>query len=155
MTPDLSPFDHEQLLRSIALAGIAGARGDRPFGAVLVAADGTPLAEGLNGATTTGDLRAHAELDAITNATDRGHAARIPGATVYASGEPCPMCAAGMVWAGIGRIVFAAAAADFTPLIPGGPSFTLGCADIVHHSTEPVQVVGPFPVRGALDVFGA
>jgi tRNA(Arg) A34 adenosine deaminase TadA len=50
---------------------------------------------------------------------------------VLLDAEPCPMCAAGMVWAALGRIVFAAAEPDFAPLLTGGPRFRLRCAEVV------------------------
>lgn len=144
----------EHVRRAIALAHEARARGDRPFGAVLLA--GTPLevlAEGGNRVTSSGDIRAHAELDAVEAARTAGLADRIAGGTMVASGEPCPMCAAGMVWAGIDRIVFAAAEPDFAPLLDGGPRFTLRCADVVTASSHPVIVEGPIDGVGALDPF--
>ncbi|GLY02124.1 nucleoside deaminase [Actinoplanes sp. NBRC 101535] len=139
------------LLRAVELARQARDRGDRPFGAVITDVAGNVLAEGRNGVTTSGDIRAHAELDAVANA--RGP---VTGGTVWASGEPCPMCAAGMVWAGVSRIVFAAATRDFTPLLgDDGPRFTLTCAEVIAASNAPIVVEGPVPVTGALDVFRA
>lgn len=150
---ELTDIDLTHLRRAIDLAARASAMGDRPFGAVAVARDGTVLAEGANAVVTTGDVTTHAELVAITVATAAGRAAALRGATVYASGEPCPMCAAAMVWAQVGRIVFAAATADFGPLMPAGPGFTLTCAELVAGSTVPVEVSGPHLGEEALAVF--
>lgn len=143
------------ITRAIELAYQAGARGDRPFGAVLLDADGHPLAEGLNAVTTTGDIRAHAELDAIENARAAGDGARVAGGTMIASGEPCPMCAAGMVWAGITRILYAAAGPDFGAILTDGPRFDLRCADVIAASTEPITVEGPIDGVDALGPFKA
>jgi tRNA(Arg) A34 adenosine deaminase TadA len=143
------------VLRAVALAHEAGARGDRPFGAVLLSATGEVLAQGRNAVTSSGDIRAHAELDAIEAARLAGLADRVPGGTMVASGEPCPMCTAGMVWAGLARIVFAAATADFVPLLPGGPRFTLGCADVVAGCDQPMAVEGPIDGVDALAPFRA
>jgi tRNA(Arg) A34 adenosine deaminase TadA len=63
------------------------------------------------------------------------------------------MCAAGMVWAGISRIVFAAAGADIAALAPSRPRFSLSCADVVAASGEAVLVRGPVDGVGALDPF--
>ncbi|WP_063065984.1 nucleoside deaminase [Nocardia violaceofusca] len=130
--------DSENLRRAIALGEEAGRRGNRPFGAVLVAADGTVVAEGRNEVATSGVVTAHAELTALGAA---GPAAG--GATVYASGEPCPMCSAALVWAGVARIVFAAAEADFSAIIGGHPRFALGCAEVVAASDAEIAVSGP------------
>jgi tRNA(Arg) A34 adenosine deaminase TadA len=144
----------EHVRRAIALGHEAGARGDRPFGAVLLSGTALDvLAEGSNRVTSSGDIRAHAELDAIESARAAGLADRIAGGTMIASGEPCPMCAAGMVWAGIHRIVFAAAEPDFAPLLDGGPRFTLRCAEVITASNHPVIVEGPLDGVGALDPF--
>ena len=105
-----SERDRELLRRAIDLAGEAGEAGNRPFGSVI-AVDGIAVAEGRNQVGASGDITAHAELVALRRAIDDGYAERLAGATVYASGEPCPMCAAACVWAGVGRIVFAASTA--------------------------------------------
>ncbi|MGW0637683.1 nucleoside deaminase [Nocardia salmonicida] len=152
---ELTDIDITHLRRAIDLAGHAAALGDRPFGAVAVTPDGAVLAEGVNAVNSTGDVTTHAELVAITLATAADHAEQLRGATVYASGEPCPMCAAAMVWAGVGRIVFAAAAAEFGPILPPGPSFELTCAEVVARSNVPVEVSGPHLGEEALAVFRA
>lgn len=127
--------------RAIALAVEAGVSGNRPFGAVLVAATGKVLAEGRNEAGSTGDVTAHAELVAIRAAIAAGHGEQLAGSTVYASGEPCPMCAAACVWAGLARIVFAASTQAFSTVLPGGPQFGLSCADMV--VGQAIEVCGP------------
>lgn len=139
--------------RSIELAGLAVERGDHPFGAVLLTAEGEVLAEGMNAVPTTGDIRAHAELDAIENARLAGLSHRVPGGTMIASGEPCPMCATGMLWAGLSRVVFAAATPDFAQYLAPGPSFRLRCSDIIESSSVEVTVEGPVDGVGALDPF--
>ncbi|MDO3647935.1 nucleoside deaminase [Nocardia mangyaensis] len=151
----LTEIDLTHLRRAIALAEQASARGDRPFGAVAVDRAGGVIAEGENAVSTSGDVTTHAELAAITTATAAGRAESLRGATVYASGEPCPMCAAAMVWAQVGRIVFAAAAAEFGPILPGGPRFALTCAELVATSNVPVEVSGPHLGEEALTVFRA
>ncbi|MEV0335106.1 nucleoside deaminase [Nocardia sp. NPDC050717] len=152
---ELTDIDRAHLRRAIDLAALAAERGDRPFGAVAVDRDGTVVAEGANAVSSTGDVTTHAELVAITVATAAGRAEDLRGATVYASGEPCPMCSAAMVWAQVGRIVFAAAAAEFGQILPGGPSFTLTCAELVASSNVPVEVSGPHLGEEALAVFRA
>ncbi|SNS49828.1 nucleoside deaminase [Rhodococcoides kyotonense] len=135
------------LRRAIALAVEAGERGNRPFGAVLVGADGTVLAEGRNEVASAGDVTAHAELVAIRAASTA------EGATMYASGEPCPMCSAAMVWAGIARIVFGASEPEFSKLLEGGPRFSLRCADVVAAADVSITVEGPVDESEALVPF--
>jgi len=145
------------IARSIELAVQAGAHGNRPFGAIFVAADGSVLAEGLNEVASSGDATAHAELVAIREATNDGRADWFPGSTMYASGEPCPMCAAACVWAGVTKIVFAASTEGFSAFLTDGPHFTLSCADLIKATDAHVEVVGPInedtalaAMRGAL-----
>ncbi|MBT0772999.1 nucleoside deaminase [Kineosporia sp. J2-2] len=141
------------VLRAVELAGTARRRGDHPFGAVLLDPHGEVLAEGLNGVVTTGDLRAHAELEALENARRAGRSGQVAGGIMIASGEPCPMCTAGLVWAGLSQIVFAAATPNFVPYLPDGPRFRLRCADVVAASTAEIVVSGPVDGVDALAPF--
>lgn len=100
--------DREFLRRAILLARehmLAGHGG--PFGAVIVR-DGEIIGEGWNQVTSAHDPTAHAEVVAIRAATSRAGTWMLPGATLYASCEPCPMCLAAAWWARVDRIVFAA-----------------------------------------------
>ncbi|WP_430330771.1 nucleoside deaminase [Rhodococcus sp. ACT016] len=141
------------LRQAISLADEARLRGNRPFGAVITTADGSVIAEGRNAVADTGMVTAHAELAAITAAIEAGRSADLADATIYASGEPCPMCSAAIVWAGITRVVFAAAEPDFTPVIGGHPRFTLRCADVIGSSDAAVTVSGPHLGDEALEPF--
>lgn len=134
--------DDAHLRESIELAHEALRRGDAPFGAVVVSVGGEVLARGRNAVVTADDPTAHAETVAML-AVPAGQRSSLVGATVYASGEPCPMCSAAMVWAQVGRVVFAASAQAFSRVLPASPSFTLTCADVVGASDADLAVVGP------------
>ena len=100
-------IDEQDLLhlrRAIELARMARQRGNHPFGALIVAADGSIVAEAGNTVTTDGPT-GHAELNAIRAVP--GAAASLAAATLYASTEPCAMCAGATYWAGVGRVVYA------------------------------------------------
>ena len=102
-TPTAAELRH--LRRCVELATEALEAGDEPFGSVLVAADGTVLAEDHN-RVASGDRTRHPEFElarwAAANMTPEERAA----ATVFTSGEHCPMCAAAHGWVGLGRIVY-------------------------------------------------
>lgn len=83
------------------------ARGDFPFGAVIVRA-GEVLAKGRNLGKTNNDPTAHGEMMAIRGFVARRPAAELSGATLYTSGEPCAMCMGAIIWCGIGRVVYGA-----------------------------------------------
>ncbi|NEW39760.1 nucleoside deaminase [Nocardia cyriacigeorgica] len=135
--------DERHLRRAIELADRAGREGNHPFGAVI-AAGTSVIAEGRNAVVTTGNVLTHAETDAIEAAVSAGHAAALIGATIYASGEPCPMCAGAIVWAGITRVVYAAAEPDFAPIIGRTPRFgELRCADVIRAADSSITVDGP------------
>ena len=81
--------------------------GDFPFGAVIVR-DGEVMSTGRNLGKTNNDPTAHAEMVAIRRFVAVRPADELKGTTLYASGEPCPMCMGAIIWCGIGRVVFAA-----------------------------------------------
>jgi tRNA(Arg) A34 adenosine deaminase TadA len=82
----------------------AGAGG--PFGAVIVK-DGRIIAEGWNQVTSANDPTAHAEIMAIRNACAALGTFQLPGCSIYASCEPCPMCLGAIYWARLERIYYA------------------------------------------------
>jgi tRNA(Arg) A34 adenosine deaminase TadA len=73
----------------------------------VIVRDGTVLAEGWNRVTSSNDPTAHAEVTAIRRACEALGTFSLPGATLYTSCEPCPMCLAAAYWARVSRIVFA------------------------------------------------
>ena len=106
------PADEVHLARAVALARETMERGEGlPFGAVVVK-DGAAVAEGANRTFSSGDPTEHAELVAIRRACRALGTLRLDGATVYASGEPCPMCLGLMYQTGIARYVFASTVED-------------------------------------------
>lgn len=98
--------DAVHLRRAIALADEGRARGNRPFGAVVIGADGTVLAEAFCNTGETGDCTGHAETNAVRQVSPRYSREELAGATLYSSAEPCVMCAGAIFWSNIGRVVF-------------------------------------------------
>jgi tRNA(Arg) A34 adenosine deaminase TadA len=101
------------LTRCVALAREAVDDGDEPFGSLLVDADGQVRFEDRN-RVKDGDHTRHPELAAAHWAVATLDPAGRAAATVYTSGEHCPMCAAAHAWVGLGRIVYAASSAQLT-----------------------------------------
>jgi tRNA(adenine34) deaminase len=93
---------------ALAEARAAGARGEIPVGAVVVV-DGEAVAAAGNEREATGDPTAHAEILALRRAAQALGGWRLGGATVYATLEPCPMCAGALLAARVARLVFGAA----------------------------------------------
>jgi tRNA(Arg) A34 adenosine deaminase TadA len=96
--------DFEAMGRCIELAREALERGDHPFGSVLVR-DGAIFAEGQNRVNSKLDPTAHAESEAIREACKALETLDLSGYTLYASGEPCWMCATVIRQVGIDRVV--------------------------------------------------
>ncbi len=93
------------------LALAEAAKGDFPFGAVIVRG-GKVVATGRNIGAITNDPTAHAEMVAIRHFLSRHPADGLKGATIYATGESCPMCMGAILWCGFGRLVYGASIAE-------------------------------------------
>jgi tRNA(Arg) A34 adenosine deaminase TadA len=102
----MNETDHRYLVRCVDLAEEALAAGSDPFGSVLVSADGEVLFEGHND-EASGDATRHPEFEIARWAATHLAPEERARATVYTSGEHCPMCAAAHGWVGLGRIVYA------------------------------------------------
>lgn len=132
------------LERCIELAEEALRRGDRPFGSVLVSSSGERLREDSNRIKTSGEITAHPEIELARWASKNLSLEERRGATLYTSGEHCPMCAAAHVWAEIGRLVFILDAARIRELSQeGGVSFDISAREIVERSSREIEIVGP------------
>ncbi len=81
--------------------------GDYPFGAIIVR-DGNVLALGRNSTKRNHDPTAHAEMMAIRSFLSGHDPDEFRTTTIYASGEPCPMCMGAIIWCGFKRLVYAA-----------------------------------------------
>lgn len=93
---------------ALAQAGEAASEDEVPIGAVIVCR-GRIIGKGHNMTERLKDPTAHAEMIAITSATQAMGGKYLNDCTLYVTVEPCPMCAAALCWAQIGRIVYGAA----------------------------------------------
>ncbi|MFF9584607.1 nucleoside deaminase [Streptomyces achromogenes] len=133
------------LRRCVELAEEALDAGDEPFGSVLVAGDGTVLAEDRN-RVAGGDRTRHPEFELARWSATRLTPEERAAATVYTSGEHCPMCAAAHAWVGLGRIVYIVSSVQLAGIlaelgVPAPPVRTLPVRDIA----PGVAVAGPVP----------
>jgi tRNA(adenine34) deaminase len=100
---------HERFMKeALAEANRALARDEVPIGAVVVC-DGKIIARAHNLTETLNDPTAHAEMQAITMATNAFGGKYLERATIYVTIEPCPMCAAALGWAQMKCVVYGAA----------------------------------------------
>ena len=88
-------------------AGQADMDDEVPVGAIIVC-NGRIIGRGHNMTERLNDATAHAEMIAVTSATETLGGKYLENCTIYVTVEPCPMCAAALYWARIGEIVYGA-----------------------------------------------
>ena len=131
-------------------------RGNHAFGALLVDADGGPVLAAQNSVVTGSDVTAHAEMNLIRAASRKFDTDQLKTFTLYASGEPCPMCAGAIVWANIRRVVFGLDMDAIYRLFdadPEAPSLPMHAAGVFSEAPWPVEVIGPLLAEEAEAVF--
>jgi len=99
--------DEKYMKEALAEARAAQAAGEIPIGAVIVW-KGRVIGRGHNMTERLHDTTAHAEMIAITSATEAMGGKYLNDCTLYVTVEPCPMCAGALAWSQIGRIVYGA-----------------------------------------------
>jgi len=136
--PDLPPTIPEDLrwMRVAFEEALQAAEADEvPVGAVVVK-DGRILGRGHNRTEALQDPTAHAEMLAITAASNTRESWRLEGTTLYVTLEPCLMCAGAIFLARIGRLVYAAADPKRGVL---GSVISVQESETLNHHTEVVQ----------------
>ena len=99
--------DEKYMREALLEAMKASEAGEIPIGAVIVGR-GRIISRGHNMTETLHDATAHAEMIAITTATEAIGGKYLNDCTLYVTVEPCPMCAGALNWSQIGRIVYGA-----------------------------------------------
>ena len=122
--------DERFMREALREAQAAGAADEVPIGAVVVCR-GRVIARGHNMTERLHDPTAHAEMIALTAATEALGGKYLDDCTLYVTVEPCPMCAAALCWAQLGRLVY------------GAPDprrgYTLFTPSLLHPRTEVTQ----------------
>ncbi len=122
--------DGKYMREALREARTAGAEDEVPIGAVVVCR-GRIIARGHNMTERLHDPTAHAEMIALTAATEALGGKYLDACTLYVTVEPCPMCAAALGWAQLGRLVW------------GAPDqrrgYTLFSPSLLHPRTEVVS----------------
>jgi guanine deaminase len=114
-------YDEKFMRRAIALSAQALDReGARPYGAVVVK-DGRIVGEGLNQSAKTFDPTSHGEVEAIRDACRKLETTDLSGCDLYTSCEPCSVCVATMLMAGIARMYYGATLGQSGRIVPRPP----------------------------------
>jgi tRNA(adenine34) deaminase len=112
--PDTDAADETHLTALVKFTGLSF-KTPRPvcFGALIVdSQSGETLMRGRNAVARENDPAAHAELRTVRLACKKRKSYSLRGYTLYSTCEPCPMCMANALWAGLDRVVFGATIED-------------------------------------------
>lgn len=130
--------DKSRLVRDAHDEAVAAVEeGNPPFGAVLSNAHGEVLFRAHNTQNTDCDPTAHAEINLLRRAARRLETRRLRGYVLFANAEPCPMCMAAIIKAGIEHVVYGAPQESDT-------SLPLSAAEIASRSRARVVVEGGY-----------
>ena len=142
-------MNHEKFIRE---ALTEAKKGDLPYGAVIVK-DNKVVIRGYNTSQTDNDVSAHGEINALRAFTKKyGYSLdTLSGYTLYTTCEPCPMCAAACVWAGVSQLVFGASTAQLIDL--GTKQIDISCQTVVQKSFQEIKVVGGILADECLELF--
>lgn len=139
MPPASLDAHHRWIRAANDVARAARARGDHPFGAVVVRGELAIASQG-NTVFTQRDVTGHAELNAVRELERLGIADR-QELVMYCSTEPCAMCCGALYWAGIRRVVFGCSSLALERL--AGPGLALHSRAILGSGAQATEVIGP------------
>ncbi len=109
--PAEKDLERKWMARAGEMKRIAVTAGDQPYGAVVVK-DGRIVGEGPSRVVTNHDATAHAEMEAIRDASRRLGTGNLSGCILYGTSKPCRMCETAAYWANISRFVYGAGISD-------------------------------------------
>ncbi|MBR2856588.1 MAG: nucleoside deaminase [Bacteroidales bacterium] len=124
--------NEKYMKEALRQAAQAEAEGEVPVGAVIVCR-GRIIGKGHNMTERLNDPTAHAEMIAITAATEAMGGKYLNDCTLFVTVEPCPMCAGALAWSQIGRVVYGASDPK--------RGFSLFSPSLMHPKTEVVSGV--------------
>ena len=146
----LAPSSASEDERFMRMALDEAKRADFPFGAVIIR-DGNVIARGGNHGRSHKDPTAHGEMVAIRNAVESPGADAMKGATLYTTGEPCPMCMGAIIWCHIGRVVYAASIDQLATLM--NQIMVPSSAIAARAAFAPVEITGGVLADEAMALF--
>jgi len=140
------PEDAGYLRRVIEAARQSRAAGRHPFSSLIVL-DGEIIAESQSMKSGNTDATNHSEMRVLREASSTRPPPVLARATLYASTEPCAMCAGATYWAGIGRVVFGFSEASLRAMTgahPWNPTLALPCRELFARGSRRIEVIGPY-----------
>jgi tRNA(Arg) A34 adenosine deaminase TadA len=128
------------LQQTLVLAKQAHARGDEPFGALLVAR-GEVVLTASNRVILERDPTRHAELNLVSQASRELPSNILSESALYASTEPCAMCAGAICRGRIPRVIYGCSGQGLRDLMGGGNA--VPCRQILQRPHHSIEVLGP------------
>ncbi|GIW88644.1 MAG: tRNA-specific adenosine deaminase [Isosphaeraceae bacterium] len=125
--------------RALAIGREGVESGQAPFGAVVLC-QGREIAAAHNSVRRDTDPTAHAEVNALRVAARAMGTTDLGGCILVSTCEPCPMCLAAAVWAGIEAVVFGASIGDAEAA--GFSQIRLAATTVAHAAPRPIRVEG-------------
>ncbi len=138
--------DETYLRQAIEQAKQAKAKGNLPYGCVLVDAAGQIILQAGNTIVSDNDCLAHAEINLIRTASQSCDNKILAQCTIYTSDEPCPMCTSAIYWSGIGRLVYGLSKKEYYRVMGRDNShnvFDMPVRELLAKGGRQVEVVGP------------
>ena len=139
----------DHIKKAYQLAQSAQEHGNHPFGALLVV-DGEVVLSSENTVISDNDITRHAELNLVSLATQKFTTKILKKAILYASTEPCAMCAGAIFWSGISCIAYGCSAKKLGEVATG--SFVVPCRDVFKYGNREVAVIGPLLEAQGADI---
>lgn len=137
--------DEYYMGKAVQAAWNARKKGNHPFGALIVDPEGNILVVGENDVVTSKDCTAHAEIVAVRQASMKYDRAFLAECSLYASTEPCPMCAGAIYWSNIRRVVYGLSQKGLYELVgsPSADELLLSCKEVFSKGNKVIEVIGP------------
>ncbi|MDO5715852.1 MAG: nucleoside deaminase [Tissierellia bacterium] len=123
------------------------AKGNTPFGALIIDEEGNILLKQGNVELTEQKATGHAETQIVERASQMYSKDFLHKCTLVTSVEPCVMCSGATYWANIGRVVFGLLETDLLALTGDNeinPTLNLSCREVFRHGQKDIEVIGPF-----------
>ena len=141
----MEKYDLEFMRAAIDVARDAREKGNHPFGALLVDKHKNVILCAENTVISERDCTGHAETNLVRRASKKYTRDFLANCSLYASTEPCPMCAGAIFWANIRRIVFGLSQNSLYEIVDNNNAeiLNVSCRDILLHGNKSIEVIGP------------
>lgn len=143
-----SAYMNPEYFMRLALA--EAKKGDAPYGAVIVK-DNEVVAVAHNTVSRDNDPSAHAEINVVRSLTAKLKNPSLEGYSIYATGEPCPMCATACVWSGLSEIVYGASIQDLITV--NQSQISISCEEVIDKSFRKIKVTKDVLKNECLELF--